>query len=313
MLKLRIISTLNFFDLQDTPLTLLELHFFLLADIARIKERMGEGWEVKPLPEDAGLSGQKVPLDRVLLCLETECQGLVEETKGFYSLAGRKHLAKQRLENYAFGLGREKLVRRYAKFLRYLPFVRGAALGGSQALGLQKESSDIDLLIITDPQFMWLARTFATIYFQLLGRRRHGDKVANRFCLNHYLSRPKQVDRERNLYKAMEYARLRPLVCGRTINEFRNNNTAWINWFLPNAGFNAGNSAEQEFKLRLFLEKIFRNSFGRWLEGKLKTWQMARIKQEEFIFVTGDELSFHPESRHAGLLEKFFASAGENC
>ena len=33
MLKERILSTLKFFDLQDYPVTLLELHKFLLADV----------------------------------------------------------------------------------------------------------------------------------------------------------------------------------------------------------------------------------------------------------------------------------------
>ena len=294
MLKDRILATLKFFDLQDYPLTLLELHTFLLNDPAQTKSSLDENWELTMPPVALD---EIITADEILSCLQNECTNIVEFEKGFYCLLGRKEIITLRWRNYLFGIKRERLIKKYISGLRHVPFVRGVALGGSQAMGLNKEASDIDLLIITEENFMWLARTFVTFYFQILGNRRHGKKIANRFCLNHYLSKPKTVGQEKNLYKAMEYGRLRPLVYPEAIEVFQNNNADWIKNFFPNwTVLKQPRTAKSGLQKKL--ERLLNNKFGKWIERRLQSWQIARIKQGEFIFVTADELSFHPESKH---------------
>jgi hypothetical protein len=303
MLKQRILSTLHFFDLQEMPLTLFELEKFLLGDIDKIKNQLSANWEVAqttPNNPEATLG-----LDEILTCLVEECAGQVEEYLGYYFLPGREDLVKKRLDNYYFGIFRERRINRYLGFLRHMPFIRGVAIGGSQALGVQKAGSDIDLLIITAPRFLWLTRTLVSIYFQIVGLRRHGNAIANRFCLNHYLAMPKAVDREKNLYKAMEYLRLRPKVYPQNVITFQKNNSSWLKLFFPNAGYD-NNFFEDESRFQALIEKLFNNSFGRGLDKLLKFFEKPRIKQDEFTFVLEDELSFHPHSQHPALLERFF-------
>lgn len=302
MLSDRIIQTLKFFDLQDYPLTALEVERYLIADKQPLRARLNEQFEL----EDTASPPSSVHLDTILLQLVALVQdGKIMQTHGFYTLPTRQHLVEQRLKNYSYGLQRERLIRRYVWQVKYLPFVRGVALGGSQALGLQKPTSDIDLLIITDPKYMWLARTFMVAYFQLFGVRRYGKKVTNRFCLNHYLAAPREVDAERNLYKAMEYGRLRALVFAPVIHEFLNANSSWMKLFFPNMKFR-----EIEFvsapTLQRILEAVFNNAFGEWVEKQLAKWQSARIRQDQYVFVRTDELSFHPDSKHTELLQGFF-------
>jgi predicted nucleotidyltransferase len=301
MLKKRIISTLHFFDLQDYPLTLLELHRFLLADLDSLNlDHQGEiGTFDLELQE-------KISVDQILACLENECRVEVKNLQGFYFLAGRQEIISLRLKNYYYGIQREKLIKKYIRGLRHLPFVTGVALAGSQAMGQEKESSDIDLLIITNPRFMWLARTLVTAYFQILGKRRHGLKIQNRFCLNHYLAGPKKITQFRNFYTAHEYLKLRSLVYGQGINSFQKNNS-WINYFFPNAEFMEPDPGSQT-KLQQTLEKLLSGSFGKWLEQKLQNWQLPKIRQEKFILVSQDELSFHPDSKQQALLLQFIKS-----
>ncbi len=303
MLKNRILSTLKFFDLQDIPLTLLELHRFLLGDLSRIALSQDEKGE---LFADAPVGGksQNSGLDEILACLERECQKEAENTLGYYHLPGRVEIVRARLNNYFFGISRERRVRKFLPLLKHLPFVRGVGIGGSQSMGQQKEKSDIDLFIITLPGFMWLTRTLVSVYFQLLGMRRHGRKIANRFCLNHYVAGAKLVDRERNLYKAMEYGRLRPLIYPQGIIEFLRKNQDWISVYLPN--FYAEEGFEKQSKIQTLLEALFKNPFGWVLEKFLGFIQKLKIRQDEFTFVLEDELSFHPHSQHRVLLSKFF-------
>jgi predicted nucleotidyltransferase len=301
MLKARILQTIRFFNLQDLPVTLLELETYLLADMDGIRPFLDNQWDLK---SELAVGG-KVLIQDILKCIEGECQEQIVCSRGFYFLRGRGELVEKRLRNYTSGIVREKLIRRYAGFLKFIPFVRGAALAGSQALGQQKFDSDIDLLIITDPEFMWLARTLVTGYFQLIGKRRYGKKIVNRFCLNHYIAAPKEVGDYKNLYTAAEYLKLRPLVYADTVHRFQNNNKGWILGLFPNAEFEKGDMTH--LRLQKILEKIFTNKFGYWLENKLKNWQLPKIRTEEkFIVVRDDELSFHPQSKQQGLLEKFF-------
>ncbi len=296
----RVIATLKFFDLQDIPVTLFELHRFLLADIFDLKANLNANWDLT-----VEHTGEKVSIDQVLKCLETDCSLEVECKYGYYALRGRGQIIESRWSNYLYGFKRERLVRRYIWVLSHIPFVRGVAIGGSQAMGQQKQGSDIDLLIITENGFMWLTRTLVSAYFQFLGMRRHGKFVANRFCLNHYLARPKIVDREKNLYKAMEYGRLRPVIYEQNILIFLQQNYGWISSFFPNMSPPLACRKRQSL-LQKTGEWLLGGRFGRWLEEKLKNIELPRIAQDQYTFVLDDELSFHPGSRHSELLKKFF-------
>ncbi len=305
-LKDRVVATLTFFSLQDLPLTTMELHRFLLADATAMRPRLDADFE---------LSGEApvepaVPVSSVLAAADgARAAGLAEESKGFWYLPGNADSVERRLSGYRFQLPRERRIRRYLWFLSYLPFVRAAAVGGSQALGQAKPESDIDLLVFTAPGRIWMARTFVSLYFQVLGMRRHGELTKNRFCLNHYLAAPKAVTRERNLYKAMEYLRLRPRIGHQAVAEFQRQNLPWIRAFFPNAAAENYREAERPAAQRA-LEALFGGRFGSWLERALGSWQQKRIRQDRFTFCERDELSFHPGSRHLDLLGKFFQKTG---
>jgi predicted nucleotidyltransferase len=303
MLKNRILFTLKFFDLQDYPLTLFELHKFLLPEMDELKLNIDANFEIINALKQPNL---RVGMGEILESLEKECEGLVENYKGFFYLLNRQQIVKKRLENYLFAVKREKHIRKWVKVLRHIPYVRAAALSGSQAMGIPKENSDIDLLIITELKFMWLARTLVTAYFQIIGLRRYGSKIANRFCLNHYLAGAKKIDQLKNLYTAMEYIKLRQLVYSHKIYEFQNNNIGWIRQFFPHFS-QKSEKEEAQSAVQKLLEKVLNNRFGNWLENFFKKTQLRRIQKEEFIIVRDDELSFHPQSRQKKLLDDFFS------
>jgi len=305
MLKDRILSTLKFFDLQDMPLTLAELRKFLVVDVSELKSKINTQWELVGDGGDYQNNDGKISIGEILNCLEKECNYETEQKNGFYCLRGRVEIINLRSANYLYGIKRERLIKKYAAGLRHLPFVRGVALAGSQAMGLQKKDSDIDLLIIVDQKFLWLARTCVTVYFQVLGKRRHGKKITDRFCLNHYLAGVKTIGELKNLYTAWEYGKLRPLVYPQTIAEFQQKNRPWIGQFFSN--FEPMEAvADRQSSLQYRLEGWFGGKFGNWLEGRLRSLELSRIKQDDFILVRDDELSFHPQSKQKELLRQFF-------
>lgn len=317
MLQSRIINTLKFFDLQHIPLTALEVHKYLLADTERVQRHLNEQWEVKGSLDSNQTDGVivggtvGVALATVLAVLMEQCSKTDSEIKtfrGYYFLKSRDDgFVLKRLENYLHAVKRERRIRRYGGFARYIPFVRGVGLVGSQALGQYRAESDIDILVFTAPGFLWTARVLITIYFQLLGVRRYGNKIATRFCLNHYVAGPKQLQRDRNIYTASEYLKMRPLYPSRTIERFKQNNLSWIRIFFPHATADTETRTPQS-RLQRVLEKILKNKFGQFIERQLKRLLIGRITQDDFVVVEDDELSFHPHNRKADLFAAFFKS-----
>lgn len=304
MLKERILATLKFFDLFNYPLTLLEMRSFLLADPRAMLPMLDDRYE---LMEGVYAPVKPISIFEVLSCLEKECGGLLETRYGFYALAGRGEIITRRWQNYSHGFRRERLIKRYIGWIKNIPFVRGVGLAGSQAMGLAKQDSDIDLLLLARPGRLWLARLLVTIYFQLTGRRRYGSKVADRFCLNHYLAAGHTVAFDRNLYTAAEYLKLRPLVFSAALAEFQNSCAGWIKVFFPNASFPrpAGDSS---VPAQAILEKLLSGRFGAMLERAAKKIQHRRIGIGEFIAASDEELSFHPNNRKQELFRRFFES-----
>lgn len=305
MLKQRILSTLRFFDLQDYPLTLPELWEFLLAEKEDIKNLLDENFELSGRAEQP--PSAQVKASEILNCLDNELTGEVGCDQGFYYLTGRRKLVETRLTNYLYGIKREKIIKRFLPILRHFPFVRGAAVGGSQAMGLNKPASDIDLMLFLERDYLWLIRPILVAYFQILGIRRHGKLIANRVCLNHYLTGANQTQSGKDLYNAMEYLRLRPVVYAQTVDEFRQNNLSWIKVFFPNFNRQAG-YGEPAGRLQKFLEKCLNNRFFGFLSGMLKKWQLKRARRGNHVIVNSDELSFHSLERKRLLLSKFFGS-----
>ena len=305
MLQDRILDTVKFFNLQELPVTAFEIYKYLIPSRAQLELVLDDNYELK----DETTTVSMASVDTVIAELDLlAANSLVERKNGYYCLPTKTHLIDQRLRNYTHGIIREKLISRYIPVLRFMPFVRGVALNGSQALGQQSKESDIDLFIITDRNFLWTARTFVTFALQILGTRRHGTKIADRFCLNHYLASPKSLDKRKNLYTAFEYAKLRPLVFNQTVLEFKKNNYVWISKFFSNIDrFNqVADSRIKKSKIQFIFEKIFDNKFGLKLESMFETIQSRRIRLEKYIVVEKDELSFHPQSKERVLLQNFF-------
>ncbi len=299
MLTQRILSTIKFFDLQNLPLTFGEVFKYLLGQPELNGDHELEGLAVKPLAVDSA-TVYKVLDDLVI-------EGRLICHHGFYSLPGKNQAALHRVRSFANGVKREKRLARYINFVRNIPFVRGVALAGSQAFGVLRAESDIDLFIITDQRYLWLPRTLITGYFQIFGVRRHGALIKNRFCLNHYLAGTHTLSVGRNLYTALEYSKLRPLSYTSAIYTFQKNNLVWIEQFFPHLShyIPAPNFIRNSFMQRSW-EHVLDRTIGSWLERILGNWQQSRIQHQKHIITKNDELSFHPNSKQDSLLGKFY-------
>jgi len=279
MLKDSIFKVVAFFDAQDIALTLAEIQNYL---------------------------DSKASLREIETCLDEDLAGKIESNGSLYFLRGRTNIAEARQERYRTSLLRFRKAKKYLWALRFFPYLRAVALSGSQALLNVTPESDVDLLIITKKNRIWLTRALISGYFQILGQRRHGRHVAGRFCLNHYLAEDKEITDDRNLYTAVEYANLLPVLGAENIARFWDNNK-WIKEYLPAAVLE---TTQPFFDFRfsgmsLILETVLEYTIGPALNHVLGIYQKRRIRRQENILVSDDELSFHPGSHGQKVLEKY--------
>ena len=285
-----IYKTLAFFDAQDFPLTLPEIRNYLVK-------------------EPSGLAGNS--LSEIKNALDTDLPNLAACKMGLYFLAGREELVQGRRANYRISLKRFIKIRRYLYPLRYFPYLRAVAVSGSQALSHGEQASDIDLFIIISKGRIWLARGLVSLYFQILGQRRYGKNISDRFCLNHYVCEGHELVEDRNLYTAVEYSSLIPVLGCEQLEEFWRGN-GWIRDFLHDPQFQKQN---QFFKFefsaaRKVFEAVLDFTIAPFLNWLFGLYQKRRIKRQEYILVSDRELSFHPGSRGQQVLAKFSAKIG---
>ena len=281
MLNDQILKTLEYFDVQDRPLTLLEIYKYLLGPI-----------------------DQPVQLSDILRALENNLKDRVTSIEGFYCLTNHQEIIANRKANNFYSIPRMRLVKKYLPLAKYIPFIRAAGLSGSEALSTSKKGSDIDILLFTAPDRIWTARFFATAFYQLLGIRRHGKYIENRFCLNHYIAGIKHIQNDNNIYTAVEYASLISFFGGSVISLFQEANLTWIKKYLPNFKL-FKHSASPKASLQKFIEFFLNGQVGNFVEYLLGKMQRRRIIAQSHIIIEPDELSFHPGSKGQQVLKRY--------
>ncbi len=155
-----------------------------------------------------------------------------------WTLNNRNELAKQKkyqlqTTNYKLQTAQKSLW-----IFRLIPWINLVAITGSVAGGTPTADDDIDLLIITDRNRLWLTRLILILLLNLTGRRRKPTddprRVNNKLCLNMWLSIDNLNEEYCNLYVANELAHIIPILNRHQTYEQYIHINNWITDFLPN-------------------------------------------------------------------------------
>lgn len=201
-----ILNTIVYADVFDYPLTAAQIHRYLT------------NLSATPAEVSARLENLQVEV-RVLRC---------QEDGDFYLLAGRQKILDtyRRRQLVATKLWRQAL--RYGHIIASLPFVRMLAVTGSLAMDNTEENGDIDFLIVTSHERVWLCRLLILGVVWLAARR----KV--KLCPNYLISERSLGIPTQNLYSAHELTQMVPLTGMEIYQQMRAQNS-WSANFLPNA------------------------------------------------------------------------------
>jgi len=132
---------------------------------------------------------------------------------------------------------------------------------------------------------IFFGRTLVTGLVQFMGKRRYGDKIADRICLNCFLTDESLESRLQDLFSSSEYFFAVPLFGQKTFAKFLAENV-WLKKFKTN--FQPDETANLKYiserwiarATRNIMEKLFDLSVFDQLENRLEKWQIERIARD---------------------------------
>lgn len=201
-LRTAILCTLAYADVFDFPLTIDEVHRYLIGFPA------GRAEVVATLDS---MAGKQVGLN------------------GRYSfLPGRKGLVGLRMRRQGQAELHWQLALKYGRRLAALPFVRMVAVTGALAADNVEPDADLDFLVITHPGYLWVTRAM------ILAVDGYTNASLARICPNFILTESHLALDDRDLFAAQELARMVP-ISGLPVYAAMRAANRWTDGFLPNA------------------------------------------------------------------------------
>lgn len=275
-----VLSTLAFFDVLDFAPTSAEIHEFLYRGSCELRNIQGF---LKSSPY------------------------FISNGK-YFALKNREELLALRETKKAESERLWRKAKRWRFLFKILPFVKSVAVCNNLALNNATEKSDIDLFIITKRNRMFLARLIATAILHSLRLRRHGRKIAGRFCLSFWLSEDKmdfeslQIDKE-DIYLAFWMKSLKPITGYEIFKKFMQINCKWLSGY-----FHCYQKADSKSEIAVNEEKSLLAPIDNFI-GK---YQLKRIEQRKKLLPDGrginascGMLKFHDNDRRYEFREEF--------
>lgn len=103
-------------------------------------------------------------------------------------LSEKKRNEEQQKDYQQIKAGLQSKIEQLRTIVQTIPEIIDVFIVNSYTLGALKPTSDIDLLVITHPQAIWLARLKLTICLELTGLRRKPGQIEEHFCLSFFIT-----------------------------------------------------------------------------------------------------------------------------
>ncbi len=276
LLEKSILEVIVYFNIFKFPLTITEIQKY-------ISNRTGD---------ESSLN-----LTQILNTLQKKpLQSIISYSHGLYYLKNNEINVATRLHRYTLSFLKIKLANFIKNIFSALPFIQFIGICNSLGYKNASEKSDIDLFIITKPNYIWLTRLITLSFLSLFNLRPKQHNRTNKICLCFFINDQnlniKHLTISNNdIYLIYWIQNLYPLLNRNdTYNKFIKAN-AWIKQRALN---NVSDSIPSQTQLKL-----------NWIEKLAKEFQMfilpSRLKslanQNSDVVLSDNVLKFHDNDR----------------
>lgn len=233
-----ILDTLRYRQLFNYPMTYHQLWNYLIVD--QYKSRLSTMSSISPTNDVVNdqinnSCNTDFSVDQFIKALEILVKsGKVIFQNGQYSMEKVNYAVVEKRKARA----KELLIKANlaTKYLKQIPWIEMLAVTGSVSAFNANDGDDIDMLVVTKPNRLWLSRLFLVSALKLLGIYWNAKNPAGTVCPNILLTSNNLSwdEKNRNLYVANEISLLYPLY-------FKNNcyfdflrANDWVGHYLPN-------------------------------------------------------------------------------
>ena len=221
-LDYQILLTLSYSAQFQYPLT-----------VAEVVRRWIAAFPTTSLQESTDFTELKQVAESIIRLYQT---GLVSYSDGFVFLNGTTQDLFTRRHRTAATTSKFTELEPLITFLRKLPGIAGVAVTGSAALYNAAPDDDVDIMIVTENNRLWLLRPLIVFFAFLSGKRRTWYREEkNSWCFNLWLERGSlaQAKQSRSLYVAYEVCQAQWLLDVDNVKQsfLRQNN--WVGRYLP--------------------------------------------------------------------------------
>lgn len=281
-----ILKTLAYADIFDFPLTLREVHKWLIGP-------------------PSGEARKKANLRQIEQGLKNLSKNLkVKSKKEYYFLTRREEIVKRRLQNEKQSKIYFKKAKIIAQILKVIPWIKLVGISGGLAMDNAGKKDDIDLILITAKNRLWISRLLALGFLSLTGQRRKvgdtGQKTAGKLCINTLLEEDRLEQENKDIYLAHEVLQMKVLWQRDGIYAKYLEDNCWAFKYLPN-----WTTQVQSVKFKVQSDnakfKIFDTLEN--LAKKFQLWYMKAPKGMERI--EDGALYFHPKDAREKILRLY--------
>lgn len=163
--------------------------------------------------------------------------GIVAHQMDLYAFATDSHLLTHDYRDES--QQKQESIRAFITILKHIPWICGIAITGSVAVGNAKKEEDIDLMIITNRERLWLTRALVLVLFGWTGRIRlsGSSTVQDKLCLNLWMDEHALALEKKDLYVAREVVQAQWIYDTKKIQKRLLAANPWIKNYLGNAPF----------------------------------------------------------------------------
>lgn len=152
---------------------------------------------------------------------------LIMADRGFFYIGEDSHV-DERVADQARARAAFPQADKWSRLISRFPYVRGVAVSGTLSKGVMKETDDLDYLVFTEPDRVWLCRLLLMGFKKLFLFNSH-----HRFCINYLLASDRLEIPDRDVFTATEIAWLLPTVNPSIYGRFIEANS-WVGDHFPN-------------------------------------------------------------------------------